>query len=147
MHYFFWQFNTITQEEKKKTRQMIPFLSSTFWALFVIFIFVFENCQNSFSMGPPFGPFWSAKYLDFGGESTEIRILSCSIQETYTLRKVKNKALIFLSSWEPVKKVWNKLLNNARDFVINSFIYLFVYFVLPSNLLRNILFEGILINK
>ena len=62
---------------------MIPFLSSTFWALFVIFIFVFENCQNSFSMGPPFGPFWSAKYLDFGGESTEIRILSCSIQETH----------------------------------------------------------------
>ena len=66
----------------------------------MIFIFVFEKCQNSFSWGPPFGPFWSAKYLNFGGESCEIRILSRSIQETYTLRKVKNQVLLFLSSSE-----------------------------------------------
>ena len=30
-----------------------------------------------------FGSFWSAKYLNFGGESCEIRILSCSIEETH----------------------------------------------------------------
>ena len=49
-------------------------------------------------VGPPFGLFWSPKYLNFGGESCEIRILSRSIQETYTLGKVKNQVLLFLSS-------------------------------------------------
>ena len=44
---------------------MTPFSSPTFWVLFVIFIFVFEKYQNSFSLGPPFGPFWSVKYLSF----------------------------------------------------------------------------------
>ena len=34
--------------------------------LFVTLIFVFENSQNSFSSGLPFGPFWSAKYHNFG---------------------------------------------------------------------------------
>ena len=33
----------------------------------LIFIFVFQKCQNSFSICPPFGRFWSTKYLDFGG--------------------------------------------------------------------------------
>ena len=33
-------------------------------------------------MESPYGPFWSTKYLNFGGESCEIRILSHSIQET-----------------------------------------------------------------
>ena len=68
--------------------------------LFVKLIFVFEKCQNSFSWSPPFDPFWSAKYLNFGGESCEIKILSCSIQETCTLKKVKKQVLLFLSSWE-----------------------------------------------
>ena len=38
-------------------------------------------------MWSPFGSFWSAKYLNLGSESCENRILSCLIQETYTLRK------------------------------------------------------------
>ena len=50
----------------------------------LIFIFVFEKCQNSFLMGPRFCPFCSAKYLDFGGESCAIKILSHSFQETDT---------------------------------------------------------------
>ena len=29
------------------------------------FIFVFENSQNPFPCGPPLGPFWSVKYLNF----------------------------------------------------------------------------------
>ena len=49
-----------------ETRQMTPFFSSTFYALFVTFIFIFGNSQNSFTFGPPFGPFWSVKYLNFG---------------------------------------------------------------------------------
>ena len=33
--------------------------------MFLIFISEFENTQNSFSCGPTFGPFCSAKYLNF----------------------------------------------------------------------------------
>ena len=73
--------------------------SSTFWALTVIFFFVFENFWNSFSWGPSFGSFLSEKYLNFGGESYETRIFSYSIQET--LMKVKEQVLLFLSGWEP----------------------------------------------
>ena len=81
--------------------------------MFVIFIFVFEKCRSSFSWGLPFGPFWSAKYLNFGGESCEIRILSCSIQETYKFRKVKKNRFyffnrvenqIFLISWSNIQR-------------------------------------------
>ena len=39
-------------------------------------------------MGFSFGSFWSAKYLNFGSESCENRILSRLIQETYTMRKI-----------------------------------------------------------
>ena len=45
---------------------MTPFFSSTFPAITETFIFIFENSQNSFSCGPPFGLFWSVKYLNFG---------------------------------------------------------------------------------
>ena len=31
-----------------------------------MFIFVFQDSQNSFSCDLPFGPFWSVKYLNFG---------------------------------------------------------------------------------
>ena len=65
-----------------------------FFSFFVIFILVFEECQNLFSWGSPFGRFWSAKYLNFEGESCKIRILSRLIQETYTLRKVKTQVLL-----------------------------------------------------
>ena len=55
--YFVDNLRTITQEGSMETRQMTPFFSSTFSNLFVIFISEFENAQNSFSCGPPFGPF------------------------------------------------------------------------------------------
>ena len=64
---------TITQEGKRKLGKWPHFFSSAFCALFVIFIFVFENCQNSFSWGPTLvRPFWSTKHLNFGGESSEL---------------------------------------------------------------------------
>ena len=56
MH-FLDNLRTINQERNMETRQMTPFFSSTFSNLFVIFISEFENAQNSFSCGPPFGPF------------------------------------------------------------------------------------------
>ena len=66
MH-FLDNLQTITQEGNMETRRMTPFFfSSTFSALTVTFIFVFENSQNWFWCGPPSGPFWSVKYLKFG---------------------------------------------------------------------------------
>ena len=55
----------------------------------VLFIFVFENFQNSFSWDPPFGLFWSVKYLNFRGEICEIRILFRLIQETHNKESKK----------------------------------------------------------
>ena len=43
-----------------ETKQMAPFISSTFSALTVLtFVSEFENTQNSYSCGP----LWSAKHL------------------------------------------------------------------------------------
>ena len=64
MH-FLGQFKDHNSGRQHGTRQMTTFFSSTFSALFVISIFVFENSQNSFSCGTPFGPFWSVKFVNF----------------------------------------------------------------------------------
>ena len=85
----FGNLRSINQERKKETRQMNPLFSSPFWALTVCDIYYCIG-QNLFSCGHHFGPFWSAKYLIFVGEGCENRIWSHSIQETCTLRKVKN---------------------------------------------------------
>ena len=96
----------ITQEEGIKTRQMTLFFSSDFQALFRKLIFLVENCKNLFSWGPPFGSFWSAKYLNFQGESCEIRILSRSIQNIYTLRKSKKPGFTFSSELRTNSKIF-----------------------------------------
>ena len=54
-----------------ETRQITAFFSLFAFLLFLLqlfvtFIFIFENGQNSFSCGLPFGLFWSVKYLNFG---------------------------------------------------------------------------------
>ena len=93
-------FRTIIQEEKKKLDKWLYF----FCLLFELCLW-YHFCIGKFSkiifMGGTFGPFWCAKNMNFGGESFEIRVLSCSIQEIYKLRKVKNQVLFFLSSWAP----------------------------------------------
>ena len=48
-----------------EARRMTPFFSSTFCALTVTFIFVFENTQNSFPCAPHFGSLSSVNYLNF----------------------------------------------------------------------------------
>ena len=81
---------------------MIPFFFINFLSskcLWYSFFYV-KIAKIHFQVVPPFVPFWSEKYLNFGGESCEIGILSRSIQETYTMRKVKNQVLLFLSSLE-----------------------------------------------
>ena len=85
--------------------------------MFLIFIFKFENCQSSFLCGHPFGQFWSTKYLNFGGKSCEIRIWSRSIQETYTLRKVKKQFLLFQSIWDQICLIsWSANVDNVSQF-------------------------------
>ena len=54
-----------------ETGQMAQFFSSPLSDLFVIFISEFENTQNSFLYGPPFGPFSSVKYLNFWPKATD----------------------------------------------------------------------------
>ena len=86
----------------------IIYLKAWYSFLSVIFIFVFQNWQNSFSSGPPFIHSGLQNTLNFGSVSCVIRILSRLIQETCTLRKVKNQVLLFLLSWEP----------NLPDFIV-----------------------------
>ena len=112
MHYF-GQFKGHNSGRKKVNYKK--------WPHFFIYVlssvcdihFCIWKCQNSFSWGPSFGIFWSAKYLKFGDESCEIRILSCSIHETYTLRKVKKQVL--LSVELRIKFVWSHGLAGLLD--------------------------------
>ena len=64
-------------------------------------LFIWKLPKLIFMGSSCFRTFCSPKYLNFEGLDCEIRILSCFIQETYTLRKVQNQFLLFLSSWEP----------------------------------------------
>ena len=75
----------------------------------MIFIFVFEKCQNLFLWGLPFGllwpEFWRWKLWD--------QNFVPSYSETYTLRKVKNQVFI-LSIELRTKFVWSHgLLGNG----------------------------------
>ena len=90
-----------------KTRQ-IPFFFHLLFPLelFVTFIFVFGNSQNSFSCGPPFGPFWSVKYLNFG-RKLRIRTTHDTSLESRNPDVTKNPYYVFppkgakkgISSW------------------------------------------------
>ena len=58
-----------TQEGKKETRQITPFFHLFFELNCLCYWFLYsKNWQNSFSWDSHFGPFWSAKYLNFGGK-------------------------------------------------------------------------------
>ena len=61
-------------------------------------------------MVSPFGPFWSEKCLNFRGESCEISILLPSIQETHTMRKVKNQVLLFYRAENEFQNVQGNLI-------------------------------------
>ena len=72
-----------------ETIQMTPLFFIYFFALFVTFIFVFENSQNSFSFGPPFNPFWSEKYLNFGK-----KLLIRKSHHTFLERRTTNRCFV-----------------------------------------------------
>ena len=54
-----------------ETRQIPHFLYLRFPIIIVIFISEFENTRNLLLCGPPFGPFWSVKYLNFWPKATD----------------------------------------------------------------------------
>ena len=100
--HYFGQFEDHNSRTKKENQTDDPIFSFIFWALTISnFHFCILKLAKFIFIGSSFRPFWSAKYLNFGGVTCRIRILSCSIQDTYTLRKVKNQLLLFLSSWVP----------------------------------------------
>ena len=123
MH-FFGQFKDHTPRRKhgNQTNDSIFYL---LFLLFVKFIFVFENSQNSFSCGPPFGPFWSVKYLNVWEklpiwtvhhtfqesrhpEFTKIHIMFCALKG----------AKRGISSWTKPKKFYLILENHAIAWLI-----------------------------
>ena len=76
--HFLDNLRTTTQERNMETRQMSTFFYLLFpLYLFVTFISEFENTQNSGSCGPPLGPFWSVKYLNFYPKATNLDTSSC----------------------------------------------------------------------
>ena len=78
-----------------KTRQMThPFHLPFRLELFVTFIFVLENSQNSFLCGPLFVPFWPVKYLNFGQE-LPIRTARHSFLERIHPEVTKNPYYVF----------------------------------------------------
>ena len=93
---------TITRERKKKIRQMTPFFfiyflsSNCLW-----YSFLYLKIAKIHFYGVLLSSILVRKIPEFGGVNCEIRILSRSIQKTYTLRKVKIQVLLFRSSWEP----------------------------------------------
>ena len=70
MH-FFRQFKDYKSRRDNGNKTNDPIFSSTFSDLAVILISEFENTENSFSCGAPFGPFWSIKYLNFWPKTTD----------------------------------------------------------------------------
>ena len=54
------------------TRQITPFFSSTFSALFVKYISEYENTQNPFSYGRPFLRISFVEYLNFCPKATDL---------------------------------------------------------------------------
>ena len=88
----FDNFQIKTKEKKMKEKGYETndhIVSFVFWVLTVcnIHFWKLSKFLQKTSRSPPFSPFWLAKHLNFGGESCKIRILSRSIQETYTLGK------------------------------------------------------------
>ena len=112
-----------------ETIQKIPVFNLLFTLqLFVTFIFIFENSQNSFSCGPHFGPFWSVKYLNFG-QKLPIRTTYHNFLESRH-PKVTKILYYVLSPEGSQKKVSAHGLNDK----IRTIIFLW-FFVAPQKIL------------
>ena len=95
---------TITVARNMENKQIITFFSSTFSVLFVIFIFVFENSQNSFSCSFPFGSFWSVRYLNLG-QKLPIRTTNHTFIESRHPEGTKNPYYVLYTEWSQKKGI------------------------------------------
>ena len=77
---------------------------------------MFENIQNSFSYVPPFGLFWSVKYLNFG-QKLPIPTTCHTFLESRYPEVTKNPYYVFLPWGEPKEAI--------RSWTITSETYLF----------------------
>ena len=100
--HFFEQFMDHNSGRKHGNLKNDPIFLSTFSALFVTFIFVFETSQNSFSFGLPFDLFWSVKYLNLG-QKLPIRATHHTFLESRHPEVTKNPYLWFVPRGEPKK--------------------------------------------
>ena len=124
----FWQFkdHNSGRRHENQTNEPIFFICSASPNCLGNSFYHLKIAKIHFHGVPP----W--KYLNFSGESCEIRILSRSIKKIYTLRKVKNQVLIFLSSWEQIPKFQGDLMVYYQFIllyffgeIISCFIYIF----------------------
>ena len=92
---------TITWERKIESRQTTPFFhlpfvnSNCLW-----YSFLYLKIAKIHFHRVLLSSILVCKVLELGDVSCEIRILSRSVEETYTFRKVKIQVLLFISSWE-----------------------------------------------
>ena len=84
-----------------ETRQMTPFFSSTVYAVCNIHFYIWKS-QNPFTFGPPFGPFWSVKYLNFGQKSP-IQSTHHTFLESRHPENTKNPYYVLSSEWSQKK--------------------------------------------
>ena len=73
---------------KQFTYMHLKSLVTNFQKLMFFYFFLFENSQKVFWCGPPFGPFWSVKYLNFG-QKLMIRTTPCFFYKVDTPRLLK----------------------------------------------------------
>ena len=135
---------TITRERKKEIRQMTPFFSSTFWALTVCDIhFCIWKLPKFIFMGSSFRPFWSAKHLNFGGVSWEIRILSRSIQKTHIKESKKIGSTFSFELRTKFAWCYGLLLLVLECYFAESKVWMKLYFSLFSYLNQLYLFTNV----
>ena len=92
-----------------ETRQIPPIFPSTFSTLTACNIFAFETSQNSFSYGPPFGPFWSVKYLNFR-KKLPIQTIHLTFLENRHLEVTENPNYVYIykgnSKYRSAKQIY-----------------------------------------
>ena len=80
------------------------------------FIFVFENSQNPFPCGPPLGPFWSVKYLNFE-QKLPIRTIHHNFLESRHTEVTKYPHYILSPEWSQ-KKISSWTIGQYENFIL-----------------------------
>ena len=118
MYYFLFIFVYLFHFSKEQIHHKINW--NKWLHLFVTFIVVFENNQNSFSCGPTFCPFWSVKYLNFG-QKLPIRTAHYRFLESRHPEVFKNLYYVLSNEGSQRKGISSWTINITKTFrLINS---------------------------